>query len=75
MKASDANEKKDAKVIEQPKKPDPRFELHGWIEGGLTGNTDASANHNFGHLFTDRANQPVLNQISIVGERALDPEY
>jgi hypothetical protein len=30
-------------------------------------------NHNFGHLYTDRANEPLLNQVSIAGERALDP--
>jgi hypothetical protein len=30
-------------------------------------------NHNFGHLFTDRANEPLLNQMVITGERALDP--
>jgi len=75
VKASDGKENQEAKkVVEQPKPPEPRFKLYGWIEGGLTGNTDAPVdNHNFGHLLTDRANQPVLNQISIVAERALDP--
>jgi hypothetical protein len=74
-KASDGKENQEAKkVVEQPKPPEPRFKLYGWIEGGLTGNTDAPVdNHNFGHLLTDRANQPVLNQLSIVAERALDP--
>ena len=38
------------------------------------GNPDSPIdNHNFGHLFTARANEPLLNQVSIVGERALDP--
>jgi hypothetical protein len=71
----DEKESQEAKkVVEQPKPPEPRFKLYGWIEGGLTGNTNAPVdNHNFGHLSTDRANQPVLNQISIVAERALDP--
>ena len=74
VKASDGKENQEAKkVVEQPKPPEPPFKLYGWIEGGLTGNTDAPVdNHNFGHLLTDRANQPVLNQISIVAERALD---
>ena len=35
--------------------------------------TAPTDNHNFGHLFTDRSNEPLLNQLSIVGERALDP--
>jgi hypothetical protein len=62
------------KVVEQPKPPEPRFKLYGWIEAGLTGNPDAPVdNHNFGQLSTDRANEPTLNQISIIGERALNP--
>ncbi|MBV8215859.1 MAG: porin [Verrucomicrobia bacterium] len=62
------------KIVEAPKPPEPRFKLYGWIEGGLTGNPDSPIdNHNFGHLFTDRANEPLLNQVSIVAERALDP--
>ncbi len=75
VKASDGKESKEAKkVVEQPKPPEPRFKLYGWIEGGITGNPDpAIDNHNFGHLYTDRANEPLLNQLSIVGERALDP--
>jgi hypothetical protein len=75
VKASDGKENQEAKkVVEQPKPPEPRFKLYGWIEGGLIGNTDAPVDdHNFGHLLTDLANQPVLNQLSIVAERALDP--
>src|ERR1700757_1254542 len=61
-------------VVATPKPPEPRFKLYGWIEGGITGNPDSPIdNHNFGHLFTDRANEPLLNQLSVVGERALDP--
>src|ERR1700693_1344997 len=73
--AGDGKENKEAKkVVEQPKPPEPRFKLYGWIEGGITGNPDSPTdNHNFGHLFTDRSNEPLLNQLSIVGERALDP--
>ena len=62
------------KPVAAPTPPAPRFKLYGWIEGGLTGNPDAPIdNHNFGHLLTDRANEPLLNQVSIVAERALDP--
>jgi len=57
-----------------PKPPDPRLKIYGWIEGGITGNPDSPIdNHNFGQLYTDRANEPLLNQVSIVAERALDP--
>jgi hypothetical protein len=63
-----------AKQVEQPKPPEPRFKLYGWIEGGFTGNTNAPDDRtNFGHLFTDRANEPMLNQAVITAERALDP--
>src|SRR5258705_9714869 len=73
--ALDGKETKEIKkVAEQPKPPEPRFKLYGWIEAGITGNPDAPVdNHNFGHLFTDRANEPLLNQMVITGERALDP--
>src|SRR6201993_4400524 len=61
-------------VVATPKPPEPRFKLYGWIEAGITGNPDSPIdNHNFGHLFTDRANEPLLNQVVITGERALDP--
>src|SRR5215469_14095152 len=75
VKTSDGKETKEVKKVAlQPKPPEPRFKLYGWIEGGITGNPNAPVdNHNFGHLFTDRANEPLLNQVSIVGERALDP--
>jgi hypothetical protein len=69
--APDSKEVK--KVVETPKPPEPRFKLYGWIEGGITGNPDSPIdNHNFGHLLTDRANEPLLNQVSIVAERSLD---
>ena len=62
------------KIVETPKPPEPRFKIYGWIEGGITGNPDSPIdNHNFGHLFTDRANEPMLNQAVITGERILDP--
>jgi hypothetical protein len=66
--------KETKKVIEPAKPPEPRFKIYGWIEGGITGNPDSPIdNHNFGHLFTDRANEPLLNQAVITAERALDP--
>lgn len=65
---------KEAKKAVEEKKPEPRFKLYGWIEGGITGNPRSPIdNHNFGHLFTDRANEPLLNQAVITAERALDP--
>jgi hypothetical protein len=75
VKDSDGKVAKEAKkVVEQPKPAEPRFKLYGWIEGGFIGNPDSPGdNHNFAHLVTDRDNEPVLNQMSIVGERALDP--
>ena len=55
--------------------PEPRFKIYGWIEGGITFNGDRPKdNQNFGHLFTDRANEPLLNQAVIVLERTLKPE-
>ena len=73
--ASDDKEAKEfKKVVEQPKPSEKLFKLYGWIEAGITGNPEPPVdNHNFGHLFTDRANEPLLNQMSIVAERVLDP--
>jgi hypothetical protein len=75
MKVSDGKEAKEAKKIAlPPKPPEPRFKIYGWIEAGITGNPNAPVdNHNFGHLFTDRANEPLLNQAVITAERTLDP--
>jgi hypothetical protein len=71
---ADGKETKEAKKVAETKPPEPRFKLYGWLEGGITGNPRSPFdNHNFGHLFTDRANEPLLNQFSIVAERALDP--
>lgn len=72
--AASTDGKEAKKPVAQPSPPAPRFKIYGWIEGGITGNPDAPVdNHNFGHLFTDRSNEPLLNQASIVAERALDP--
>jgi hypothetical protein len=62
-----------AVVQTPPQAPPPPFRIYGWIEGGITGNPDSPIdNHNFGQLYTDRANEPLLNQLSIVAERTLD---
>lgn len=63
---------KEAKQVEPA---EPRFKIYGWVEGGITVNPDDPKDHqNFGHLFTDRANEPLLNQAVIVLERVLKPE-
>src|ERR1700736_6553404 len=74
LKVSDGKEAKEVKkVVFPPKPPEPRFKLYGWIEGGITGNPNSPVdNHNSGHLFTDRANEPLLNQVVITAERTLD---
>ena len=54
--------------------PEPRFKISGWIESGVTFNpASPQDNQNFGRLFDDRANEPLLNQAVINFERALVP--
>jgi hypothetical protein len=51
------------------------IKFNGHIDVGATMNPQAPAdNINFGHLFTDKANQIVLNQVAITAERDLDPK-
>ena len=51
------------------------LKFSGYLEAGITGNFDAPSDGiNFGHLFTDRANSPLLNQFSLIAERPLDPK-
>src|ERR1700682_2736734 len=58
-----------------PAKWTDTLKISGYIEGGITGNVDdPSDNLNFGHLYTDRSNTPVLNQASLMGGRPLDPK-
>ncbi len=73
VKASDGKVPVEAKkVVEQPKPPEPRFKLYGWIEGGFIGNPAGPVdNHNFGQLYTDRSNEPVLE--SSLGRRRARP--
>jgi len=48
--------------------------LHGHLEAGITFNPDSPSNRqNFGQLFTDKANQLLLNQALLTAERPLDP--
>ncbi|HEX9628963.1 MAG TPA: porin [Pyrinomonadaceae bacterium] len=55
--------------------PEPRFKISGWIDGGITLNPDRpQSNQNFGRLFDDRTNEPLLNQVVINFERALAPQ-
>lgn len=49
--------------------------LSGYVEAGYTYNgAHPSDGLNFGHLFTDRADAVVLNQLSLTLERPLDPD-
>jgi hypothetical protein len=51
------------------------IKLGGHLEVGATVNPMSPPNQiNFGHLFTDKANQIVLNQAAITVERDLDPK-
>jgi hypothetical protein len=55
--------------------PEPRFKISGWIDSGITFNPDSpQSNQNFGRLFDNRANEPLLNQVVINFERALVPQ-
>src|ERR1700737_527477 len=55
--------------------PAPRFTISGWIDSGITFNPDSPRdNQNFGRLFDDRANEPLLNQLVINFERAMAPQ-
>ena len=52
----------------------PEFSLWTQLEAGITANPDQPhSGINFGHLFTDKTNQPVLNQLLVTAEKPLDP--
>ena len=52
--------------------PEPRLKISGWFESGVTFNPYSPRdNQNFGRLFDDRANEPLLNQLVINFERVL----
>jgi hypothetical protein len=47
----------------------------GVIEGGITVNPQNPPDGlNFGHLFTDKASSPLLNQVALTLQRPLDPK-
>ncbi|MDQ6704212.1 MAG: porin [Pseudomonadota bacterium] len=51
------------------------FTVGGTVEAGLTLNPENPPDGlNFGHLFTDKANTPLLNQILLTAQRPLDPK-
>jgi hypothetical protein len=61
----------EAKATASPT-PEPRFKIYGWIDSGITFNPDDPRdNQNFGRLFDDRSNEPLLNQAVITFERTL----
>lgn len=50
------------------------IKLSGYVEGGLTLNTaNPPDGLNFGHLFTDKEGQTLLNQAVLTVERPIDP--
>ena len=52
--------------------PVSRFKFSGWIESGVNANPDdSSSRQNFGHLFSDRSNELLLNQAVITAGRTL----
>jgi hypothetical protein len=66
---------KDSKAVVEKKPEAPRFTITGWIESGVTLNPAApDDNQNFGRLFDDRSNEPLLNQVVINLERPLAPQ-
>ena len=51
------------------------IKLSGLVEAGIVGNPqDPNNGVNFGQLFTDKANRPILNQLLLTAERAIDPK-
>ncbi len=49
--------------------------LSAQIDAGIMGNPSGPADGlNFGHLFTDRANQVVMNQLLLTANKPLDPK-
>lgn len=62
-------------VVSEPSPSPSRLKLSGWVEAGVTGNfASPNDNQNFGRLFDDRSNEPLLNQFVLTAERTLDPK-
>lgn len=52
-----------------------RVKIYGWVEPGITLNSRNPDDHqNFGRLFEDRANEPLLNEAVLTIEQTLDPK-
>jgi len=70
--AADETKKKEP---EAPKSLWDETTITGYVEGSDTFNPNLPYNHlNFGRLFDDRANEPMLNQGSLTIQRPLDPK-
>ena len=69
-----------ARAADVPPPPPPAnwwdtVTIGGSVEAGITFNPDNPGDGlNFGHLFTDKANQPLLNQVLLTIQRPLDPK-
>ena len=51
------------------------FTITGQVEAGVTANVDNPASGiNFGHLFTDKSGEPLLNQMLLTFARPVDPK-
>jgi hypothetical protein len=51
----------------------PEFQVWAQLEAGITANVDSpKSGVNYGHLFTDKSNQLVLNQLLLTAEKPLD---
>lgn len=62
-------------AAETPAAAPPGFGVWAQLETGILENPDSpKSGLNFGHLFTDKANQVVLNQILLTAERPIDPK-
>jgi hypothetical protein len=65
-------EEKKAEEAAAPAGP-PVFAVWAQAEAGITANPNTSwGGTNYGHLFTDKANQPVLNQLLVTAEKPID---
>lgn len=62
-----------AQGAELPAAPASRIKISGHAEVGITLNPNSPDDHqNFGRLFDDRANEPLLNQFILTAEQPLD---
>ena len=63
------------KPASQPSSWWDTFSISGHLEGGVTFNTYPQPDGlNFGQLFTDKANAPLLNQALVTVQRPIDPK-